>query len=97
MGKINIFAIECAAVAAHRAAGLGRGCAGERRPTGPRQGLKPGRYAMTGSIRRGAGVARQEGVDGSPRKGRGVINRIRAKSRVNYTRITCELYTNFTP
>ena len=71
VGKINIFAIECAAVAAHRAAGLGRGYAGERRPTGPRQGLKPGRYAMTGGIRRGAGMARQEVVDGSPRKGRG--------------------------
>ena len=71
MWEINIFAIVCAAVAAHRAAGLGRGCAGERRPTGPRQGLKPGRYAMTGGIRRGVGVARQEGVDGYAAEGEG--------------------------
>ena len=63
--------IECSAVAAHRAAGLGRGCAGERRPTGPRQGLKPGRYAMTGGIRRGAGMARQEVVDRLAAEGEG--------------------------
>ena len=71
MWEINIFVIECSAVAAHRAAGLGRGCAGERRPTGPRQGLKPGRYAMTGGIRRGAGMARQEVVDRLAAEGEG--------------------------
>ena len=86
-GEINIFAIVCAAVAARGLrglvgrvrtdvarrwrAGVRRGCAGERRPEEPRQGLKPGRDAMLWGIHRGAEMARQEGVDGFAAEGEG--------------------------